>query len=339
VHRRCGTAFRRFTDGVLLNADGEHETEQPNLVFNRRLYKDVYRRGRVVLHGQRKIYKTTSAIDLAGINAIMSDGDIYSSLLSLPVLHYPFDGDYNDYSRERGFQRNHIQRGFIQSATHQTAFAGRDRCADRLYSQYIKLRRFQLTREWIDRVWYNTAQTSDNSTLFQLSNGNISVYLCCVSSLVQLIVKNAANAVIATIPTGISTDVLFTGTWLTAVTVEYGGTAGRVPFTRFTSTATTRNQRRRIPLRDYYTNYIGYNSSHRIYVGSVRQFQGLYVSLTLRNNGGYELRSTTKDSVNNKLVYYYVYLKRNNQRRELEELRLSSGYDGSVLMKVPRSSE
>jgi hypothetical protein len=58
-----------------------------------------------------------------------------------------------------------------------------------------------------------TAQTSDNSTLFQLSNGNISVYLCCVSSLVQLIVKNAANAVIATIPTGISTDVLFTGTW------------------------------------------------------------------------------------------------------------------------------
>jgi hypothetical protein len=57
-----------------------------------------------------------------------------------------------------------------------------------------------------------TAQTSDNSTLFQLSNGNISVYLCCVSSLVQLIVKNAANAVIATIP-GISTDVLFTGTW------------------------------------------------------------------------------------------------------------------------------
>jgi hypothetical protein len=46
--------------------------------------------GGLVLHGQRKIYKTTS-IDLAGINAIMSDGDIYSSLLSLPVLHYPFD--------------------------------------------------------------------------------------------------------------------------------------------------------------------------------------------------------------------------------------------------------
>jgi hypothetical protein len=63
-----------------------------------------------------KIYKTTSAIDLAGINAIMSDGDIYSSLLSLPVLHYPFDGDYNDYSAGARFQRNHIQRGFIQSS-------------------------------------------------------------------------------------------------------------------------------------------------------------------------------------------------------------------------------
>jgi hypothetical protein len=75
-----------------------------------------------------KIYKTTSAIDLAGINAIMSDGDIYSSLLSLPVLHYPFDGDYNDYSGARFPTQPYTARIYIKPLFHQTAFAGRDRC-------------------------------------------------------------------------------------------------------------------------------------------------------------------------------------------------------------------
>jgi hypothetical protein len=98
----------------------------------------------------------------------------------------------------------------------------------------------------------HTAQTSDNSTLFQLSNGNISVYLCGVSSLVQLIVKNAANAVIATIPTGISTDVLFTGTWFHHAVTVNGGTSGASSiYSVYINGITTRNQRRRIPLRDY----------------------------------------------------------------------------------------
>jgi hypothetical protein len=290
-----------------------------------------------------KIYKTTSAIDLAGINAIMSDGDIYSSLLSLPVLHYPFDGDYNDYSAGSAVSNATIYSAdlYNQATISSNSVCGTGSLSlDRLYSQYIKLAPFSIDASGLTVCgWANTAQTSDNSTLFQLSNGNISVYLCCVSSLVQLIVKNAANAVIATIPTGISTDVLFTGTWFHyAVTVEYGGTSGASSiYSVYINGNYYTESTAAYPITGLYnTNYIGYNSSTATYTSVLcDNFRVYTYPLTSSEiTAVYELRSTTKDSVNNKLVYYYKFISKEiTSGVNLKNYGLSSGYDGSVLMK------
>jgi hypothetical protein len=132
-----------YIDGVYYSTPTVNETEQPNLVFNRRLKAMYIGVGGLFYMDNVKIHDV--AIDLAGINAIMSDGDIYSSLLSLPVLHYPFDGDYNDYSAGARFPTQPYD--LYNQATSSNSVCGTGSlCADRLYSQYIKLAPFSLTR-------------------------------------------------------------------------------------------------------------------------------------------------------------------------------------------------
>lgn len=288
-----------------------------------------------------KIYKTTAAIDLAGINAIMTDGAVYSSLSSTPVLYYPFDGDYNDYSSGSAISNATIYSADIynQASISSNYVCGMGSLSlNRIYTQYIKLSSFSIDTSGLTVCgWANTTQTNDNTTLFQLKNGNATIYLCCISGLIKLIVINSSGTVISTITTDITPSVLFTGTWFHyAITIGYSGTNGATStYTLYINGNYYMSSTAAYPIQGLYdTNYIGYNNSTGTYTSLLCDN---FIVYTYPLNSTaittiYNTRSIIKDSVNNKLVYYYKFiLKDISGNVNLKNYGLSNGYDGSTL--------
>lgn len=288
-----------------------------------------------------KIYKTTTAIDLAGINALMSDGAVYSSLSSTPVLYYPFDGDYNDYSSGSAVSNATIYSAdlYNQASITTNSICGTGSLSlNRIYTQYINLSSFSIDTNGLTVCgWVNTAQTDNNSSLFQLGNGSRMIYLCMVSGFLTLTVKNDSGTSIATMTTNITPSMLFTGTWFHyAITVGYAGTGGATSkYTLYINGNYYNGVTAAYPIQGLYnTNYIGFNSSSNVYMTLLcDNFRVYAYPLT---SGAvtalYSSRPTKKDSVNNKLVYYYKFIAKDiSGNTGLKNYGVTNGYDGSTL--------